>query len=230
MTKETESVRARGTEEDRIRALHLGNIAAVVRCRQRREDLLNNLAAIVLERALEAGAHLMSVGKIVGDGDDFLVFQFLGGIVGKWVGALRRGRRQADEPRARVSLRHVLCRGDPKGRHFLFFKVVRDRKSLEGGERANDAVDVILFNQLLRFGARGGRSAGGVSDDQLDLAARECVVALFQEHRHAKFHVDTAGGERSGLDRQHADADWTAILGKDEMGCGHAGDTCAGDA
>ena len=214
LAQEAESVRAGGAEEDGIRALHLRDIAAVIRRRQRREDLLDDLAAIVLEHALEAGAHFVAVGEVVGDGDDLLVFQFLGGIVGERVGALRRGRGQADEPRARMPLRHVLGRGDAERRHFLFGEIVGDRERLEGGERADDAMDVVLFDQLLRLGARGGGNAGGVGDDQLDLAAGERVVALLQEHRQRQLHVDAAGGQRAGLGRQHADADRAAVLRK----------------
>ncbi len=129
-----------------------------------------------------------------------------------------------------MPLRHVLSRRDAERRNFLLGEIVRDRKRLERGERANDAVNVILFDQLLRLGARGGRSAGGVCDNQLDLAAREYVIALLQEHRHGKFHVDAAGGQRSGLGRQQADADRSAILGKDQIGARQAGDTCAGNA
>ena len=90
LAKEAESVRAGGAKEDRIRALHLRDITSVIRCRQRCEDFLDNLATIVLERALETGAHFVSVGKVVGDGDDRLVLQFLGGIICQRVGALRR--------------------------------------------------------------------------------------------------------------------------------------------
>jgi hypothetical protein len=91
-------------------------------------------------------------------------------------------------------------------------------------------MDIVLFNQLLRLGARSCGSAGRVCDNQLDLAARERVVAFLQKHRHGKFHVDAAGGQRSGLGRQQTDADRSAILGKGEIGRRHAGDTCAGNA
>jgi hypothetical protein len=187
-------------------------------------------SSIILERTLETCAHLMPISKIVGDGDDLLVFQFLGGIFGERIGALRRGRGQADKPRARVSLRHVLRRRDAKGGDFLFGEVVGDRQRLESGERANDAMGVVLFDQFLRLGARSGGDAGRVGDDQFDLAAGQRVAALLQEHRQGEVHIDAAGGQRSGLGRQQADADRSAILGKGEMRSRHAGDTCARNA
>ena len=70
-----------------------------------------------------------------------------------------------------MPLRHVFGRGNAKRRHLLFGEIVGDRERLEGGERADDAMDVVLLDQFLRLGARGGGNAGGVGDDQLDLAA-----------------------------------------------------------
>ena len=103
-------------------------------------------------------------------------------------------------------------------RDFLFADVVGDRQRLEGGERTDHALDVVLLHQFLRLGARGCRHAGRVGDDQLDLASGQRVVALLQEHRQREFHVDAARGQRPGLGRQQADADRSAVLGKDEMG------------
>src|SRR5258708_20675546 len=223
-------MRAGGAEEDSAGALYLGDIGAVVGRCQGGEDFLNDLAAIVLKRALEAGAHFMPVGKVVGDGHDFFVFQFLGGIFGERISALRRRRRQPDKPRARMPLRHVLRRGDTEGGYFLLSKIVGDRKRLEGGEGADDAVDIVLFDQLLSLGAGGGGNAGRIRDNQLDLAARERVLALLQEHRQGKLHVDAARGPRSALGPHQANADSIALLGKNDMASRHLGDTYARNA
>ena len=93
-----------------------------------------------------------------------------------------------------MPLRHVLRRGDADGGYLLFREIVGDCQRLEGGERADDAMDIVLFNQLLRLGARRRRSAGRVCNNQLDLAARERIVAFLHKHRQGKFHVDAAGG------------------------------------
>jgi len=60
--------------------------------------------------------------------------------------------------------------------------------------------------------------------------AGERVVALLQKHRHGKVHIDAAGGQRSGLGCHQADADRSAILGHDQIGNRHAGNTRAGNA
>ncbi len=132
---------------------------------------MNNLAAIILEGALKARAHFVPVGEVVGDGDNLLVFQFLCGIFGKRVGALRRRRCQANKPGARVALRHILRRRNAQSRYFLFGEEVGNRKRLKGGERANNAMNIILFDQFLRFGACGCGNAGRICNNQFDFAA-----------------------------------------------------------
>ena len=47
--------------------LELRDVGAVVRRVQRREQLLHDLAAVVLEHALEAGDYLVAEGEVVGD-------------------------------------------------------------------------------------------------------------------------------------------------------------------
>src|SRR5262249_23975049 len=100
---------------------------------------------------------------------------------------------------------------------------------LEGCERTDDTVNVVLLDQLLRLGTRGGGNACGVGYDQFDPAPCKRVVALLQKHRQRKFHLDAAGGERSGLGRQKADADRSGVLRERETGSRQAGDTRAGN-
>src|SRR5260370_12291178 len=73
LTKEPESVRAGSAEEDCIRVLHLCDVATVVRRCQRREYLLNNLSAIILQGSLKARAHFGPASEIVGDGVNLVV-------------------------------------------------------------------------------------------------------------------------------------------------------------
>jgi hypothetical protein len=129
-----------------------------------------------------------------------------------------------------VPLCHVLRGGHAKGRHLLFVEVIGDRQRLEGGEWADDAMDVVLLDQFLRFAARGCRCAGRVGHDRLDLAAGDGVVAFLEEHGQGEIHVDAAGGQRPGLGGQHADADRSAVLGTNRIAHRQAGDTRAGNA
>ncbi len=91
-------------------------------------------------------------------------------------------------------------------------------------------MDVVLFDQLLRLGARGCGNAGGISHDQLDLAARQRVFPLLQEHCQREIHVDAARGEWTRLSREQPDAYWLAVLAKDKVRGGYAGNSHAGDA
>ncbi len=127
-----------------------------------------------------------------------------------------------------MALRHVLGSGDAQRRHFLFRQIVGDRERLEGRERADNGVDIVFFDQLLRLGSRGRGNAGGVGHDQFDLAARQRVVAVLQEHRQCEFHVDPAGGERAGLGRQQADTDRSAGLGQRQSRRNHTRNAGAG--
>jgi hypothetical protein len=201
LTQEAEAVRTGRAEEDRVRAFDLCDVAAIVRRRKRREYLLDNLAAIIFEGALEAGAHFVAVGEIIGDCNDLLVLEFLGRVIGKRVGALRRCGSQPDEPLTWVALGHVLRGGNAECRNLLFGKIIGDRQRLERRERADYAMDVVLLDQLLRFGTGGCGNAGGIGHDQFHLAAGERIVAFLQKHCECEVHVDAARGERSGLRR-----------------------------
>src|SRR6266852_5598563 len=109
LPEEAEAVRARETEEDAVNVgLELGDIGPVVGNCERREQLLHDLAARVLEHALEAGAHLVPIGDVVGDRQHALVLERLGAVVGERLSALRRSRGAASEPRIGLALRHVL--------------------------------------------------------------------------------------------------------------------------
>ena len=208
MPKEAEAVRAGKSQKDAVGVgLELGHIGAIVGHGERRKQFLDDLAAILLEHALEAGAHLLAIGDVVGDGDHALVLELLGAIIRHRMGALRRGRGGADEPGIGMTLGHVLGGRDGQRRGFGLADVVVDRQRLEGGERADQAMDIVALDQLLRLGARGRGNAGRVGDDQFDLAAGELVVALLQIHHERALHVDAARGQRSGLHGQKPDAD-----------------------
>src|SRR6185312_16185324 len=74
LLQETQGIDAVVADINRIEvALELREEGAVVGGADRRPELLHDLAAIVLEGALEAGGALVAIGEIVGDGGDALV-------------------------------------------------------------------------------------------------------------------------------------------------------------
>ena len=67
--------------EDAIDVGDLGDIGRVVRRHQRRPQFLDDLAAVILEHALEAGHLLVAEREVLGDRRRALVFEFLRRIV-----------------------------------------------------------------------------------------------------------------------------------------------------
>src|SRR6185312_3810260 len=76
-------------------ALDLGDERAVVGGVQGRPQLLHDLAAGILEGALEARCALLAIGEVVGDHRHALHVQLFGGIVAERMIGLRRGRHGA---------------------------------------------------------------------------------------------------------------------------------------
>src|SRR4029453_10783730 len=58
---------------------------------------------------------------------------------------------------------------------------------------------------LESLGARLGRLAGGVAEEDLDLPAAERVAALLQRELEPFLHLAPTGRDRSGANRQHAE-------------------------
>ena len=150
----------------------------------------------------------MTEGEVVGDDRHALVLQLPRGVLAHRVAGLGGSAYCANEPRVRLALREVL--GRSRGRddgHLGLANVVVNRQRLERGERADDDVYAVLLHQLLCLGLGDRRLAGRVSDDQLHLAARDHVVALFKEQAQPVFHLLATGGQRAGLDGEEAKAD-----------------------
>src|SRR5664280_3772486 len=91
---------------------------------------LDDLAAVVLEYALETGHLLVAEGEVLGDGHRALIFEFLGGIVAHHVAALRRSRRRPDDERIGLALGHVFRRGEADERRLVVTDVIGDRQQL----------------------------------------------------------------------------------------------------
>src|SRR5262249_23740570 len=90
--------------------------------------------------------------------------------------------------------------------------------------RAEDGIDLVALDDLLRLGLGTGRVAARIGDEQLDLAARERVALLLEEGRDALLHLDAALRQRSRLDREQADLEGRAL------GDGGRGETRGGGA
>jgi len=203
-----EAVRAGEAEEDAVDVgLELREIRAVVGYRERRKRLLHDPAAEILEHALEAGAHLVAVGNVVGDYRHPAHLELLVAVVGERLRALGRGRSTTREPRIGLALRHVFRRRHRQRQQLLLPDVVVRRESLGGGERPDHDLDVLPFHELLDLGARLRRHAARIADEQLDLAAGERAVALAQVHDQRALHVDAARSQGSCLNGHQSQAD-----------------------
>ena len=212
---EAHRVRAGEAHIDRIDVLGLADLRQVRRVVgrvERRPQLFDDLAAGILEDALKAGNRLVPIGEIIGDGDDALVVQRLGGVVGHGVAVLRRGAEHAHHPRIGLALRQILGRRHRQRRHLRLADVVVDGVGLEGGERAEDGVDMVALDQLLRLGLGARGVAAGIAEKDLDLAPGKHAVMLFEADVEPLIHLDAAGGERPGLDREQAQPDRPGIL------------------
>jgi len=84
--------------------------------------------------------------------------QFLGGIFGKRIGALCRRRRQRTKPGLGCP-RHAPCSDAQSG---YFFPVGIAIATLRRRGAADDA-RILIFSDVLGFGARGRRNAGGLA-------------------------------------------------------------------
>jgi hypothetical protein len=152
---------------------------------RRRPELLDDLVAGILVDALERRHLLVAEGEVVGDGG-----HSLDSVVAHGVPALPRRGRGADDERVGLPLCNVLGRRETDERGGLVPHLVGDGKQLEGGERAEDDVDLV----------DPGRIAAGVGDQQLHLLP--CVALLLGERRDPLLHLDAALGERAGLNGQ----------------------------
>jgi hypothetical protein len=125
---------------------------------------------------------------------------------------LRRGGRSADKIGIGLALGHVLGGSEAQDRHLFAGDVAADREQLEGGERAEDQIDIVALDQLLRLGLGAGRVTAGVADHQLDLAARHFVVSVLQKQDRALLHLNPDRSKGAGLDREEPDFD-RSLLG-----------------
>src|SRR5262249_3623431 len=123
----------------------------------------------------------------------------------------RGGCGRAQEIRIRTTLRHIFGGSETQAWGFLLRDIVRDCQQLEGSKRTNDRVDLVALDQFLRFRFRAGWIAAGISRDEFNLAAGECVVFFLQEGDDALFHLNAALRERAGLHGEQAELEWRRL-------------------
>ena len=188
-------------------ALDLRDIGPEILGADRRPELLDDLAAAILEGLLEAAERLVAERVVGGDGDDFLV-ALIAGPLAERMGGLRRhegGTHHVGElflfalpevvgGRDRADVEHLVFRGDG-----------RQRIASRGQHAADQHVHLVLQDELVGLGDRGVRLALRVLDDELNVHAAELVAVLLEIHLEAMLHVHTELREDAGLRRHEAD-------------------------
>jgi hypothetical protein len=151
----------------------------------------------------------VAVGEVVGDLRHRLHAHPARREVAEDVHRLRRGADRVDHVVALLLLREVLLRGRGRRdeRHLGIADVVVDRERLEGRQRPDDHVHVVLLDELLRLRLRLRRRSRRVREEDLDLAPGDGVVALLEEQVDAVLHLLAARGERAGAHGEEAEAD-----------------------
>src|SRR6266700_2460229 len=207
-----EAVRSGETEKDAVGVgLELREVRAIVGHGERRKSFLDDLATELLEHALEARAHLVAVGDVVGDRHHAPELERVVAVIGERMGALRGGGGPAGKPGIQLALRHVLGRRDRKGQQLRLADVVVGGKRLGGSQRPDHDVDAVALDQLLDLGARLRGHAAAVADEELHFPAGHRVIALLQVLDERALHVDAARGERAGLHRHEPYANRSAL-------------------
>src|SRR4051812_10853853 len=213
LAQEAQPVRAGEAGIDGVDVgLDLADVGSVVGDVERRPELLDHLAAVILESTLEAGGGLVAEGEVVADGGDAFVLEHLGRVLAQGVVHLRRGAHRADEPRVEVALAEILGRrGGRDHRHLRLLDVVVDGQGLEGGERPDDGVHLVTLDRLLRAALGGGGLSRGVERDHFDLAPRKLPLVLIEVEGEPFLHLTPACGEGSGLHGEEPDPDGALV-------------------
>ena len=177
LPKETETVRTGEPQKDRVCTLQLSDVTAIIGNGEWRKQLLNDLAAIVLEDALKTGAHFLAVGDIVGNSDNFFIFELFRGIFAQRVRALRGSGGGADEPWVRVALGHIFGGGD------------QQTWLARGTRSGNDPADIDCLKD---------KPLGVVTNGRLRLFPRSCLRSSRCTHvgtGHASYLGDRVVGQ-----------------------------------
>ena len=186
----------------------LGDVRREVHHAEGRPELLDHLAAVLLEGALEAADDLPAEGVVGRDDGDLAVAERLRDVLAEGMGGLARCPAGADDPAILLALRQVIRRGDGEERREL---VLLDF----GGHRVPDVPEqdarhelyAIVFDDLAQLRHGRVRSALTVFHDQLNLAPGHLRADLIEVHRDAVDHVFGRLRRRAGEIRDEPDLD-----------------------
>ena len=176
---------------------------------ERGPDLLDDLAAAILKRLLEAADDLVAEGVVRRDRDDLFVALIARPLAERMMG-LRARPAGADQIREvlELALREIVRRRDRRNVHCLEFGTDR-RKGVAGrGQHAADEhMHLVLQDEFLGLGDGDVALALLVLDDELDVHAAKLVAVLLEVEQEAIAHVDAGLREAAGERREIADAE-----------------------
>src|SRR2546425_4262488 len=188
--------------------LDLGEIRRVVLDVQRHPELLDDLAAVVLERLVEPADRLPAEGVVETHGHDLLVAEDLRRVLAERVHVAAGREPGADEPLGPLALREIVGRVDRVHRgNFLRFDIGHQRVGDVRQDHAGDHVDAIVLDELPELDEGGRRVALVVLQDDLDLASGHLPAALLPVELAAAVHILAGGRDRAGQGGYEADLD-----------------------
>ena len=192
--------------------LDLGEERGEVRGVQGHPDLLHDLAALLLEGALEASHRLPAEGVVEGDHGDLLVLEVLGHPFPESVHGLAAVPARPHHPLRGLALGQVIGGHDRvRGGDLRAVREGVDGIARGGEEPAREDVDAVLVHQLARLGQRRRGHTLGVLHDELDLPPRYLPADLVQVELGAAEHVLAEGGGGAGERGQEPDLDGSAL-------------------
>ena len=188
--------------------LDLADIRSVVLHVQRHPELLDDLAAVVLEGLLEAARDLPSEGVVERDDRDLLIAEHLGRVLAERMHVAAGREARSDQPLGPLALGEVVGGVDRVDRRDLLSLDVRHERVRHVGEdNPGQHVDLVAFDQLpcLRNGDR--RLALVVFEDYLELPAGDLPTGLLPVKLAAIVHVLSRLGDGTRDRRDEADLD-----------------------
>src|SRR6185437_10868656 len=127
----------------RIASRNLRDIGRIVRRIERRPQLLDDAAALLLEHALKAADLLVAEGEIVGDGGGGLELHLFADVIGERVERLRRRIRGAGEIWIAAALRDVFGASESECWHLGLRQIIERREQFECRERPEHDIDLV---------------------------------------------------------------------------------------
>jgi len=167
---------------------------------ERREELLNDLAAGVLERPLEGGARLVAEREVLGDDRDLPVLEGLVDPLAERVGRLARRPARAHDVLAAPTLGQILGGdGRRERRDLAALDVRQERVGFRGAQRSDEELHALALDERPRLREGGGGLRLGILDEQLDLARGQALALLLEVELEAVLHLLAVRRQRPRL-------------------------------